>query len=243
MAKQVTLSGFIIRVGKGSLQIVKKPGSIYDGSKMVVASYSIYNTRSTRRKLKNEDYRYIIKGHTVKNGVKADYGFYDSLLNKLVDPKKRVNGFVRIPYNGPGRYGVVFNVGSQGEKQSFTWEIEDIANPTNINKEGSMPSALNLETGEKPMKKLSPRLCRKFRPKTKKSKKKRTDDAYYHPDGLDMFDYYTSKEAFSKNEFAHGRKRREEWNSSIAFNLKKELDDLRKLQRSDPNTFDRGAMK
>ena len=241
MAKQLILSGFIIRVGKGTLQIVKKPGSVYDGNRMVVASYSVYNIRSTRRKLKNEDYKYIIKGHTVKSGVKADYGFYDSPLNKWVNPKTQTNGFIRIPYTGPGKYGVVFSVGHQGGKQSFVWDIVDIEKPTIINKEGIAPSVLGLKikssTTSKNSSKLKPTLKRSI------TKKKTADDVYYHPDGLDMFDYYASQESSRKAEFGHGRKRREEWNSSIALDLKKELDNLRKIQKNDPNTFDRGAMK
>ena len=241
MSKQLNISGFIIRIGKGTPQIVRKPDSVYNEKIMVVSSYSIYNIRSTRRKLKNEDYKYIIKGHTVKNGVKADYGFYDSLLNKWVDPKKQSDGFVRIPYSGPGKYGVVFSTGHQGEKQSFIWEITGLPKPIVINKEGVAPSVLSLKIKANPVRK-SNILPRKINHPNHK-KKKKIDDSYYHPDNLDMLDYYTSQETSRRTEFGHGRKRREEWNSSIALDLKKELDNLRRIQKSDPNTFDRGAMK
>ena len=67
MSKQLNISGFIIRIGKGTPQIVRKPDSVYNEKIMVVASYSIYNIRSTRRKLKNEDYKYIIIDLSKKN--------------------------------------------------------------------------------------------------------------------------------------------------------------------------------
>lgn len=44
-------------------------------------------------------------------------------------------------------------------------------------------------------------------------------------------------------EYGHGRKKTDEWNDSTAYDLNKELDKLRKIQKEDPNTFDRGAMK
>ena len=56
MSKQINVSGFIIRIGKGSLRKVEKGGSIYDGKTMVVAPFSIYNTRSTRRNFFDNSY-------------------------------------------------------------------------------------------------------------------------------------------------------------------------------------------
>lgn len=44
-------------------------------------------------------------------------------------------------------------------------------------------------------------------------------------------------------EFGHGRQKSLEWNDVKAFNLQKELQRLRDLKESDPNTFDREAMK
>lgn len=44
-------------------------------------------------------------------------------------------------------------------------------------------------------------------------------------------------------EFGHGRQKSLEWNDVKAFNLQKELQRLRVLKESDPNTFDREAMK
>ena len=162
-------------------------------------------------------------------------------MNKWVDPKKQSNGFVRIPYSGPGKYGIVFSTGHQGEKQSFVWEITDLPKPIVINKEGVAPSVLSLKIKANPARKPN-LLPRKINHPNHK-KKKKVDDSYYHPDNLDMLDYYTNQETSRKAEFGHGRKRSEEWNSSIALDLRKELNNLRKIQKSDPNTFDRGAMK
>ena len=44
-------------------------------------------------------------------------------------------------------------------------------------------------------------------------------------------------------EFGHGRAKSKEWNDEIAKELRNELRAARKLQKRDPNTFDRFAMK
>ncbi len=44
-------------------------------------------------------------------------------------------------------------------------------------------------------------------------------------------------------EYGHGRRKTDEWNDDTALVLSEELNKLRKIQKEDPNTFDRGAMK
>ncbi len=44
-------------------------------------------------------------------------------------------------------------------------------------------------------------------------------------------------------EYGHGRRKTDEWNDATAYDLNNKLDELRKIQKVDPNTFDRGAMK
>lgn len=44
-------------------------------------------------------------------------------------------------------------------------------------------------------------------------------------------------------EYGHGRRKTDEWNDATAYDLNNKLNELRKIQKADPNTFDRGAMK
>lgn len=44
-------------------------------------------------------------------------------------------------------------------------------------------------------------------------------------------------------EYGHGRRKTDEWNDATAYDLNNRLNELRKIQKVDPNTFDRGAMK
>lgn len=44
-------------------------------------------------------------------------------------------------------------------------------------------------------------------------------------------------------EYGHGRRKTDEWNDTTAYDLNNKLNELRKIQKEDPNTFDRGAMK
>ena len=64
----------------------------------------------------------------------------------------------------------------------------------------------------------------------------------YNSQGNDA--YNLAGEYSARNiEYGHGRRKTEEWNDAAAFDLNKELGRLREIQRKDPNTFDRGAMK
>ena len=60
-----------------------------------------------------------------------------------------------------------------------------------------------------------------------------------------MFDYSSPANEYESRqvEFGHGRTKSKEWNDETARGLKSELRTARKLQKSDPNTFDRFAMK
>ena len=98
---------------------------------MVVIPFSIYNIRTTTRKFSNESYQYIIKGVPKKNGAKADYGFFDSLLNVQVKPNKESSGYIRIPFDGCGKYGIRFNYG-YNNKQSITSTFNRIPNAPSI---------------------------------------------------------------------------------------------------------------
>lgn len=250
MSKQVNVSGFIIRIGKGSLRKIEKSGSVYDGKIMVVAPFSIYNIRSTKRHFANDDYNYIIHGSVQKHGVKADYGFKDSLVNCWVDPKKERTGFIRIPYDGRGKYGVMIHAGQKSQYRSIIWEINSILTQAPpVNNENSVPPQLGPSKMVKPTKKNPYRVETASSSPKKQSNMKThkahfsSKETFYSPDGLDMQDYYINQDYSRKNEFGHGRKRNLEWNDNKARELKESLSSLRKLQKFDPNTFDRGAMK
>ena len=251
MSKQINVSGFIIRIGKGSLRKIEKSGSIHDGKIMVVAPFSIYNIRSTRRRFSNDDYSYIIHGSVKKHGVKADYGFSDSLINSWVDPKKECTGYIRIPYDGRGKYGVMIHAGQKNQYRSIIWEINTmLTQAPPINNEDSIPPQLGPSKMVKPTKKnpyrveISPNNPKKrSNIKIHKAHFSSDEEIFYSPDGLDMQDYYINQDYSRKNEFGHGRKRTLEWNDNKARELKDSLSSLRKLRESDPNTFDRGAMK
>lgn len=249
MSKQIDASGFIIRIGKGSLRKIKKSGSIYDGRIMVVTPFSIYNTQSTQRRFTNDNYSYIVHGCVQEHGVKADYGFKDSLINGWVDPNKKRVGFIRIPYEGRGKYGVAIKAGVNKEYRYISWEINTmLTQAPPINSENSVPPRLGPGKIVKPIKN-NPFRKKTISNKPKKNKTKAhkahfsSDVTIHSPDGLDMQDYYINQDYSRKNEFGHGRKKSLEWNDTEARELKKSLSNLRKLRESDPNTFDRGAVK
>ena len=64
----------------------------------------------------------------------------------------------------------------------------------------------------------------------------------YDNRGNDAYDFAGEYSAHNV-EYGHGRRKSDEWNNSVALDLKHELDNLRKIQKDDPNTFDHGAMK
>lgn len=250
MARQLKLHGFIIRVGKGRLCKISKPGSTYDGNLMVVAPFSLYNLRTTTRRFANDYYNYIIKGTVQKTGVKVDYGFSDSLINKQVKPKETISGCIRIPFNGRGLYGVRFLEVNNKFNTNVTWPFNKI--PTQSipsNRDGDFVQILELEIKNK-KKKSVPKQSQQqktskvktIKPKRKKNKLHYDEKPLLNSDGKDMYDFAGEYE--SRNvEYGHGRRKSDEWNNNAALDLKRELDNLRRAQRDDPNTFDRGAMK
>ena len=250
MARQLKLHGFIIRVGKSKLCKVIKPGSIYDGSLMIVAPFSLFNIRSTTRRFANDYYNYIIKGTPQKTGVKADYAFSDSLINKQVKPKQTVSGYIRIPFNGRGLYGVRFLDINNKLNRNITWPYNSL--PTQsvpFNHEGDYAQILELEIkhNNKQLRQKQAKLSNVQKVKVIKTKQKKNKLHYeekplVNSDGKDMYDFAGEYE--SRNvEYGHGRRKSDEWNNMAALDLRRELDNLRKVQRDDPNTFDRGAMK
>ena len=250
MARQLKLHGFIIRVGKSKLCKVIKPGSIYDGSLMIVAPFSVYNIRTTTRRFANDYYNYIVKGTPQKTSVKADYAFSDSLINKQVKPKQTVSGYIRIPFNGRGLYGVRFLDINNKFNKNITWPYNNL--PTQsvpFNHEGDYAQVLGLEIKQNnkkspQQKQVKPPSAKVKIVKTKqrKNKSRYEEKPLINSDGKDMYDFAGEYE--SRNiEYGHGRRKSDEWNNMAALDLKRELDNLRKVQRDDPNTFDRGAMK
>lgn len=245
MPKELSIDGFRIRIGRGSLRIIKKAHSIYDGKTMVVIPLSIFNTHTTTKKLSREHYDNIIKGSVVKARLKADHGFFDSPLNLLVKPNKEATGYIRVPFSGNGKYGIRLNY-SRKNKRTIAWyfETSPTTKPLPFNKE-FMPFPKSAFTFERTKPKTHSNKTTTHPKASQKPKKKRRklDEPFYHPDNLDMLDYYCMQESSRKADFSHGRKRRMEWNNITARSLKDELDELRKKQQNDPNTFDRGAMK
>ena len=111
--------GFSLKVCEGELRIVEKPGSKHNGKVMVVIPFSLYNIRTSTRLFTREGYKCIVRGKEVKKGVKADFGFCDSLLNLSVKPKSEVFGYIRIPFAGPGEYGVSIGTGEENVQEVF----------------------------------------------------------------------------------------------------------------------------
>ncbi len=254
MAKQLKIHGFIIRVGKGSLCKIEKPGSTHNGALMIVAPFSLYNIRTTTRRFANEYYDYIVKGVPQKTEIKADYAFSDSLINKQVKPHKTISGYIRIPFIGRGLYGVRFLDVNNKTNRNITWAFNKL--PTQsvaINREGTFVSALSLDIYQQKKKKNKRDKKSKNSPATAsktpiiiKPKKKKhyfgEEKPLINSDGKDMYDLageYAAREV----EFGHGRRKSDEWNNAAALDLRRELDKLRSIQKNDPNTFDRGAMK
>ena len=58
------------------------------------------------KKFPNGYYRPILCGKEQRSYGSADSVFSDSLLNLTLAPKSEKTGFIRIPYTGPGDYGV-----------------------------------------------------------------------------------------------------------------------------------------
>ena len=64
----------------------------------------------------------------------------------------------------------------------------------------------------------------------------------YNSSGNDAYNFASEYEARNV-EYGHGRRKSDEWNDATAHDLEKELNRLRQIQKEDPNTFDRQAMK
>lgn len=230
--RQQIISGFIISVDKGEVCRISKPESIHNGKNMVVLPFAIYNMRSTPRKLSNDSYYYVSKGRIARFSIKADYAFRDSPLNSLVKPKSVVYGYIRIPYNGAGKYGIVVNSGQRGKKQFFVWDFQDVSlkNMT-INREGMEPRHIELliknnNTSNSPNKEKTTRLH------SPSNSKKVIEDGLYRPDTLDMYDYNTRQAIIRhESEFGYGRKKSNEWNDDAALAFNKRMAKYRKCRK------------
>ena len=124
MARELIVSGFNVHIGKAFLCRIKKKDSIYDGALMVAVPFTIHNRGTTTRSFANSDYYYIVQGKTDMFHIKADQGFNDSLINLKVKAKKDGTGFIRIPYDEKGQYGIVIRHGKEKVFRTFSWYFD-----------------------------------------------------------------------------------------------------------------------
>lgn len=184
---------------------------------MVVIPFSAYNTHSTTKKFPKEYYDCIKKGSAAKTTIKADHVFFDSLLNLPVKPKKEAMGYIRIPFEGNGQYGVRFHYGHN--KHSITWyfKTSPTDQPLPLNKE-FMPHKKHLSQNVQKKKNVYSN--------TLNTKKKRRST--------------TRKKSLRIIRLNHKEKQNKEWNDATAKELQKELKQLREEK---PDWTDRFALK